>query len=60
MFTKNKVKSEGNSRYFTYECFCLSTDDKQTTGITNGSYCLEMDTKDLYIFDEDNATWIKQ
>lgn len=36
---------------------CLSTDTKPTTGIANGSTCIEMDTSTLYIFDEDNHIW---
>ena len=43
---KNKVKIE-----------CLSTDSKPTTGIANGSVLIEMDTSNIYFFDEANATW---
>jgi len=39
------------------EAVCLSTDTKPTTGIANGSTCLEMDTSTLYIYDEANETW---
>lgn len=38
---------------------CLSTDTKPTTGITNGSQCLEMDTNKIYFFDQDNSTWLE-
>lgn len=37
---------------------CLSTDDKPAKA-TNGSMLIEMDTKDIYIFDADNAQWVK-
>ena len=39
------------------EAACLSTDTKPTTGIANGSTCLEMDTSTLYFFDEASKTW---
>jgi len=35
----------------------LSTDTKPTTGVKNGSTLLEMDTKKVFIFDEDNTQW---
>ena len=38
---------------------CLSTDTKPTTGIANGSVCLEMDTGKIYLFDEANAEWLE-
>lgn len=37
---------------------CLSTDDKPTRA-TNGSMLIEMDTKDIYIYDADNEEWKK-
>ncbi len=36
---------------------CLSTDTKPTTGIKNGSTCLEMDTGSMYMYDAENAEW---
>ena len=39
---------------------CLSTDTKPTEHIQNGSTLYEMDTKDLYMYDEENNTWRKQ
>lgn len=38
---------------------CLSTDTKPTTAIANGSLCLEIDTGDIYAFNEANTTWVK-
>lgn len=38
---------------------CLSTDTKPTAGISNGSLCLEIDTGDIYAFNEANTTWVK-
>lgn len=37
----------------------LSTDAKPT-GVSNASTFYEMDTKKLYMFDEEHARWIEQ
>ena len=39
---------------------CLSTDSKPTTGIANGSMCLEIDTGKLYAYNEDDGEWVEQ
>lgn len=39
------------------EAACLSTDTKPTTGIANGSLCIEIDTGDIYMFDAAGAEW---
>lgn len=36
---------------------CLSTDIKPTTGIANGSTCIEINTGKIFMFDEDGAKW---
>lgn len=36
----------------------LSTDEKETAGLMNGSQFIEMDTGDVYYFDEESAQWI--
>lgn len=36
---------------------CLSTDEKPTEGIFNGSSCIEMDTGTGYMFDAENGEW---
>jgi hypothetical protein len=41
------------------EAACLSTDTKPTTGIANGSLCIEIDTGDIYMFDAAGAEWNK-
>ena len=41
------------------EAACLSTDTKPTTGIANGSLCIEIDTGDIYMFDAAGAEWDK-
>lgn len=38
----------------------LSTDTKPDTGIVTGSIFLEIDTSDMYVYDEDTLTWVKQ
>lgn len=58
MFTNNKTSYYGNDKVL-IEATCLSTDTKPTTGIANGSLCLEMDTGDIYAFNEAASTWVK-
>lgn len=36
---------------------CLSTDDKPTDDIVNGSTLIEIDTGDKYLFDADANEW---
>ena len=54
MFTSTKYANKDQSAR---EYVCISADTKPTTGIVNGSTCIEMDTKKVYIFDEANAQW---
>ena len=37
----------------------LSTDTKPTTDIPNGSSFLEMDTSNVYMWDDENKQWTK-
>ena len=46
--SKNRVEGE-----------CLSTDTKPTTDIANGSIRIEMDTGDIYMFNETAGAWVK-
>lgn len=39
--------------------YCLSTDEKPMD-LSNGSVCYEMDTQNVYMFDEEHQTWLKQ
>ena len=41
------------------ELACLSSDTKPTAGIVTGSLALEVDTGDMYAFDETGAEWDK-
>ena len=36
----------------------LSTDEKTTHGVLNGSSFFEMDTGNVYFFDEENDVWL--
>lgn len=58
MLTVNK-KIWYDSQRDCIEGVCLSTDNKPTARIANGSTLLEIDTGDIYMFDEDGATWRK-
>lgn len=58
MFTNNKAKYFGDNKIL-IEASCLSGDSKPTTGIANGSLCLEMDTGDIYAFNEAGQAWVK-
>ena len=37
----------------------LSTDTKPTEGLATGSSFIEVNTKDVYLFDEESSTWKK-
>lgn len=37
----------------------LSTDDKPTANVENGSTFLEFDTGDLFVFDKANTQWLE-
>lgn len=38
----------------------LSTDTKPTETVRNGSIFVEMDTKAVFMFDEENGEWVEQ
>ena len=58
MFTNKKSVYVGNEKCLV-ESACLSTDSKPTTGIANGSMCLEMNTGKIYVFNEAGSTWVE-
>ena len=41
------------------ELYGLSTDTKPTQNVSNASCFVEMDTGSIYLFDEENAKWLK-
>lgn len=53
------VENQFNQTKKYVELACLSLDNKPTTGISNGSLALEIDTGDVYAFDEEGAEWDK-
>lgn len=73
MITISKIMKgeiEGEGKYLV-ELMGLSTDEKPTTTldpekvkngnngvIENGSHFIEIDTHNVYLYDEDNTTWI--
>ena len=57
--------SDIQGRRLPHEYFGLSTDEKpikNTSGcnVINGSMFIEIDTKKVYLFDEENKRWIEQ
>lgn len=53
----DRIETASGAHYA--EIACLSTDTKPTTGIITGSLALEVDTGDLYAYDETGAEWNK-
>ena len=47
----------GGVKYF--EFAGLSTDEKPTNMVATGSLFMEVDTGDVYLFDEESGTWAK-
>lgn len=41
------------------QVYLLSKDEKPI-GVKNGSVCYEIDTKKIFMFDEENKEWIEQ
>lgn len=59
---KVEKSSLGNGGKFLVELRGLSGDEKPTTinggAILNGSVFIEIDTQDIYFFDEENTEWV--
>ena len=58
MFSTLKAHYAGNEKSY-IEAACLSTDDKPTDGIANGSVCLEMNTGKVFVFNEAGSAWVE-
>ena len=56
---RGNVEQCEHGAYRPCEIYGLSTDTKPTD-VENGSTFYEMDTKMLYMFDEENKRWIAQ
>lgn len=54
------IASDVKGRKFPYEFYGKSTDVKPTEKVLNGSTFYEMDTKTVYMFDEEDGVWLKQ
>ena len=48
-----------NKEKMLVESVCLSTDSKPTSGVANGSTCIEMDTGKIFMFNEAGSTWVE-
>lgn len=57
--TGNLYYNEQNQAVQATTYFGLSTDQKPTTGVGNGSVFIEMNTSKIYFFDADGAAWIE-
>ena len=53
----NERVIEGKTKYV--ELSCLSTDTKPTANVCTGSLALEVNTGDVYAFDETGGEWDK-
>lgn len=59
-YVSNRIYSQiENVQKNLVEISCLSTDTKPTEGIVTGSIATEVDTGDVYLFDEASTTWNK-
>lgn len=59
------IASDVEGRRVPHEFFGLAKDEKpvgcvNNVKITNGSVFVEMDTKKIYMYDEENQVWIEQ
>lgn len=59
------IATDVAGRKIPHEFYGLSTDEKPVgkmngVNIPNGSMFIEMDTKKMYLFDEENQTWLEQ
>ena len=57
--TNDVYENDNNTVKNRIEIACLSTDTKPTAGIVTGSLALEVNTGDIYAFDEVGAQWNK-
>lgn len=51
------IKNEEEGKKMTGQLVGLSTDTKPTENIGNGTIFIEMDTKKIYFYDEENEIW---
>lgn len=58
MVTINKIGGQNSTNQA--ELYGLSTDEKPVENIPNASTFYEMDTKQIFLFDEQNKRWLEQ
>lgn len=58
MITINKVGGQNNTK--ATELYGLAKDVKPIKEIPNASTFYEMDTKKIFLFDEENKRWLEQ
>lgn len=58
MWTVNKAVAYGKDTVLV-EAVCLSSDAKPTSGIANGSICIEMNTGKIYMYNEAGTAWVE-
>ena len=42
------------------ELACVAADTKPTDGIATGSICVEVDTGNVFMYDEESSAWTEQ
>lgn len=58
--TELVIMQEGDTQaLFRKDIACNSGDSKPTTGIVNGSTCIEVDTGKVYLFNEATSAWVE-
>ena len=51
------VKNKEEGKLVVGQYVGLSTDNKPTENVGNGSIFIEINTKKIYFYDEENSTW---
>lgn len=59
--TKNAtlIEVKDGAALYAAELYGASTDSKPTVGLANGSIFVEVDTGNIYLFNEAEASWTK-
>lgn len=54
------VTTENGQPIELQEIYCTSLETKPTTGLAMGSVAIEVDTGDVFFFNETSGTWVEQ
>lgn len=54
------VTTENGQPIELQEIYCTSSETKPTTGLAMGSVAIEVDTGDVFFFNETSGTWVEQ